>query len=685
MKRVLLVILSIVILLGMTVPVFAADGGILLAKDGTTRYKIVIAENATATEVNAADILSSYLNQITSAHFSVIRDTEAEAPYEILVGITNRETANPVDRTNLGDEGVRIFTAEQKLFLTGGEKRGAIYAVYTFLEEFLGCRWFTKAVPITPDVSDCTVIPEVDVLTIAPIDYTYVPPFQLRQTYWMFSTMYPDYSVAHKLHGVMAGVPEDLGGIPVHHCINSVHTMGWIIPADLFAQHPEYFGMDANGTRQLNRQPCFSNEDVLAITIAAAKAHFAQADSIFSVSQNDNQDFCKCSTCAAFNDAHGGVESASLIHFVNKVAQAVREDYPEAKVETLAYQLSEAPPTGLAVEDNVVIRLCPIQTCVLHPLDDPSCPDNKEFDTNLTGWMHLAKNIYIWDYSTNFQYVYAFFPNITTLQGRYQYFRDRNVTAVFDHGCGENIIPAELHELRTYLVCKLLWDPDTDIQRHIREFCDAYYGAAAEDVLQFIYYFEDAIKGFSFASFGDCHMTCYDGGESLENHSSLTEIDVAVLNGFVKQAKCKNLTADQQKHLEGFELSWRFFKNAIWAGEFNWFLPWNNPEEASRALYYDMKNYGVSYLSEASAVMLSEEEPNFLLYPTFWYYADADLPLTVKMESKLFPAINWVSKLVFVSLIVVPACWLFLRWQKKRLQKCPDGQKRYIRTPKDEQ
>lgn len=647
MKKGIAIVLSLVMLFVASIPVFAAEEGLVLANNGITAYSVIISENATETEVTAANTLVSYLNQMTGAEFLIERDSEPEGDYEIVVGVTNREKDAPVDRSELGDEGVRIFTDGKKLFLTGGEIRGSIYSVYTFLEEFLGCRWFTKSVPITPDVGDCIVVPETDKLVIDEIDYTYVPPFRLRQTYWMFSTMYQDYSVAHKLHGMMAGIPENMGGIPVESCINGVHTLGWMITQDMYAEHPEYFGMDENGVRQPNRQPCLSNPDVLEIVINAAKAHFSQYTSIFSVSQNDNQNFCKCSECVAFNEAHGGVDSASMLNFVNKVARAIKEEYPDRMVETLAYQLTEAAPTGLTVEDNVVIRLCPIQTCVLHDLDDASCPDNKEFDTNLTAWAAMTENIYIWDYSTNFQYIYAFFPNITTIQARYQYFRDRNVVAVFDHGCGENIIPAELHELRTYLVCKLLWNPDTDIEMHIREFCDAYYGEASDDIIEFIYYFEDAIKGYNAASFSTCHITCYDGGESLENHSSLTEIDVAKLDKLVESAKSKNLTADNKKHLEGFELSWRFFKNATWAGEFNWFLFWNDPEAESRQLYEDMKAYGVQYLAEAWNLYFREEEPNFLVYPTFWYHSEEELPMTVKIQSKLYPIINKALHVLF--------------------------------------
>lgn len=647
MKKAISVILSLVMLILLVCPVFAANDGIVLASNSITAYSIVIGENATETEVNAAATLADYLNQITGAEFEIIRDSADAGSCEIVVGVTNRENENPVDRSELGEDGVRIFTDGKKLFLTGAEKRGAIYAVYTFLEEFLGCRWFVKSIPLTPDRGDLIVVPEVSELVIDEIDYTYVPPFKLRQTYWMFSTMYVDYSVAHKLHGMMAGIPESLGGIPVSNVVNAVHTMSGIVTADMFAEHPEYFGMDSSGNRSIYRQPCFSNEDVFNLTVAAAKAHCSKYESIFSVSQNDGADFCQCSECTSFNAAHGNVDSASLLNFVNRVAVEVRKEYPDAKIETLAYHRSETPPTGLTVEENVVIRVCPIDTCVLHELDDESCPTNAEFDANLTGWSELTDTIYVWDYSTNFQYIYAFYPNISTLQSRYQYFRDRNVVAVFDHGCGEDIVPAELHELRTYLVCKLLWNPDTDIEMHIREFCDAYYGEAADDVISFIGYFEDAVKGYNATAVRNCHMTCQDGGESLENNSSLTEIDVAVLDGIVRDAKSRNLNEDQQKRIEGFELSWRFFKNATWAGEFNWFLFWNDPEEESKQLYYDMKEYGVMYLAEAWGVYFREEEPNFLVRPTFWYHTEDELPQSAKLESSILPVINKILRYAF--------------------------------------
>ncbi len=627
MKKHVCLLLSLLLLFSAVSPAYAAGTDTLtLASYGATEYRIVTAENAIPAERTAAETLARYLREITGASFPVVTDSEAPAEKEIAVGVTNRDAFSPTDRTNMDDDAVRIFTAGRRLYLTGGAARGALYAVYTFLEDWLGCRWFTH---------DLTLTPQTDVLTLEPVDYFYEPCFKLRQTYWMFSAMYADYCAAHKLHGVMAYLPEELGGGRYEMAVNSVHTMGQIVPQSLFGAHPEYFGADASGTRSPNLQPCLRNEEVFRRAVAYAMDYFSQYNAVLSVSQNDGMDFCQCDACKAFNAAHGGTDSAALLDFVNRVAAEVKKTYPEAKIETLAYQNSQKPPAGLTVADNVVIRLCAMNTCTLHALDDPACPPNAAFNADFSGWAALTDRLYIWDYSTNFQYYYALYPNITALQGRYRYFRDRNVIAVFDHGCGEVAVPGELHELRTYLVLKLLWDPDTDIQRHIREFCAAYYGAAAEDVIEFIGYFEANAGGWNARAVKQCHNSCQDGGISLLNNTALSSKDVKTLDAIAARAQARPLSADEAHRLEGLLLSWRFFKNATFAGEFSWYSGFTDPEAETERLVADMRAYGWTCLSENWGLYLHEEDPDARMMPTFWYTDESDLAADVRRDMKI--------------------------------------------------
>lgn len=635
MKRIIALLLSVILITISSAPAFAAENEIILAENGTTEYKIVVSESAAEVEKNAAEILAEYLKKICSAEFGIVTDSVPPAEKEIVIGATNRDGEISIDRSEFGDDGVRILTAGKKLFLTGGKKSGSIYSVYTFLEDYLGCRWFT---------SDLTVIPEAEKLAIGQIDYSFVPPFRLRQTYWSFSAADGDFCSKHKLHGVMAYVPDELGGCGADYAVNSVHTLQWIITRDMFEEHPEYFGCDDKGNRSMNRQPCLSNDDVFRLTVDFARNFFSQYDTIFSVSQNDGMSFCQCDKCKAFNKAHGGTDSASMIDFVNRVAAAVREEYPDARFETLAYQDTLTPPENLEIADGVVIRMCPINGCVLHDFGDPLCRENAKFSKALNGWAKLTENIYMWNYSTDFQYYYALFPNITSLQKRYQYFRDNNVVAVFDNGCGDNLPAGEFHELKTYLVLKLLWDPDTDIERHISEFCAAYYGEAGSDVVEFINKFEKSVNGYKPLAFSSAHMTCQDGGEALENHTALTESEIRKLNKIMERAESRSLSADEAHRLEGLSISWRFFKCGTFAGEFNWISFKNDPIKEAEKLYNDMRNYGIGFLSEGGGVPFTDAAPDFTVRPTWWFSGKDSMPKSVQLESVILPGINRILR-----------------------------------------
>lgn len=632
MKRVISIFIAMLLIALTLVPAYAkTEKEIVLAENGSTQYRIVISENASECEKNAARELSDYLTKISSAIFETVTDITAAGEKEIVVGVTNRDGEININRSDFGQDGVRILTVGDKLFLTGGEERGALYAVYTFLEDWLGCRWFTE---------ELTVIPEAERLVISPVDYSYVPPFKLRQTYWLFSTKYADFCVKHKLHSYMAYIDDDWGGSPTEYCVHTVHSLQWIITRDMFDTHPEYFGCDDKGNRSMNRQPCLSNPDVFQLTVDFAKNFVSQYNTIFSVSQNDGMSFCQCDKCKAFNKAHGNTDSASMINFVNRVAAEVRKEYPDARFETLAYQDSLTPPKNLSIADGVVIRMCPINGCVLHDFSKSSCRENKKFSKALEGWAKLTDNIYMWNYSTDFQYYYALFPNITTLQKRYQYFRDNNVVSVFDNGCGEDMAAGEFHDLKTYLVLKLLWNPDTDIERHISEFCAAYYGEAGADVVEFIKKFEKYVKGVN------THMTCQDGGEALENHTSLTELEIKKLDKIMKRVESRNLTADEENRLKGLSISWRFFKCGTFAGEFNWISFKNDPVKETEKLYNDMRDYGIEFLSEGGGVRFTDAEPNYTVRPTWWFAEKDNIPKSIQRESAILPVINRILRAI---------------------------------------
>lgn len=643
-KSVVFLLVLLLLLQHCLLPAMAAeDANLVLASSDTANYKIVCSEAASEVEITAAQTLADYLHRISSAEFEIIRDTSPASDKEILVGRTDRpESAEALHGADLGEDGVCLAAMGKKLVVTGGEKRGALYAVYTLLEDYFGCRWFTSTLTVVPKNSEPTIP--------ANLNYTYVPCFRLRQTYWRFSTTDAEFCVAHKLDSCHTEVPEEMGGVNSEYNVYGCHSLGIIVPQSLFETHPEYFGADENGIRNADMQPCLSNPAVVELGIAYAKDFFATHpdNKVLSISLIDCKNPCQCAECAAFDAAHGAKKSASLLNYVNTVARAIESEYPDCYIATLAYQYAQTPPEGLTVRDNVVIRLCNIGTCVMHDLDDPDCADNVQYNSDMNGWSALTENIYIWNYSTDFEGYYKLHPNVGTMQARFRYFRDHNVIGIFDQGIGENIVPAELHELKTYLSAQLLWNPDTDVERHIREFCAAYYGAAGEDVVKFIELFEKYAHGWNICSNTDGHLGCYGGGFSTRNGTSLNAADIQILNALMRQIKSNLLTEKQMQRITGFELSWRFFKLVVNKDEFNWLSPFADPLEASAQLYDDMNAYGVKYLAESGQIPVGDEySPNFCTCPIYWFSDMSERAQVFQLQAKFYPVINRLMRHLF--------------------------------------
>src|SRR5439155_16220873 len=96
----------------------------------------------------------------------------------------------------LGTDGVVIKTISNNLILAGGEPRGTLYAVYTFLEEQVGCHWWT---------AQASTIPHKPTLDVGTLDVRYVPPFEYRHVSFDIAAD-PDWSVRNQCIGEIHGI-----------------------------------------------------------------------------------------------------------------------------------------------------------------------------------------------------------------------------------------------------------------------------------------------------------------------------------------------------------------------------------------------------------------------------------------------------------------------------------------------
>lgn len=471
------------------------DGTLRIVLDGVSDYVIVRGENAYVSEITAATELQSYLKQISGAELPIVTDSTAPVAKEIVVGKTNRESEGQFNREELGDEGFVIISDEHKIFLVGGELRGTLYSVYSFLEEYLGIRYYYSNVEKVPQMSTVTLE--------AIAENKQIPVFEAR-----LSDTYPrDYkwNVKQKINeNTYASVPVEFGGgvaFPAQdHSGGFVHSMqSFVNYHTYFESHPEYFARDINGEYILNdplswTQCCMTNSDVLQLTIDGVRKILSEKPYVnyVSVSQNDGYGVCRCDNCLKI-ELEEGAYSGVVLRFVNAVADAIKDEYPNVTIETLAYQPTIDVPTITKPADNVVVRLAPIEQCMIHSTEECqtwfTSPDTgKSTYQILKEWAEVGCELFIWDYSTNFGARSLVWPALYSLREDVRLYADSNVTGIFFQGNGDSY-SGNFEELRIYLLSKLYWDPymsDEEFEYHINDFLQGFYGEGWEHIRAFI-------------------------------------------------------------------------------------------------------------------------------------------------------------------------------------------------------
>ncbi|NLS93271.1 MAG: DUF4838 domain-containing protein [Planctomycetaceae bacterium] len=457
----------------------AGENGLSLAANGATQFTIVRPIDASPSQVYAAEELQRFTKEMTGAELPIVADDQPLPAKAILLGITRHTQAvlgQTPDLADLGDDGFRIVTRPPHLMIIGSPVRGTLYGVYELLEKYGGCRWYAK---------HHSRIPKLDSWTIPQLDETQTPAFAMREPFWwgMFDG---GFAARCKVNGNRPELQEKHGGKIRFGGGLFVHTFYPLMPPDeFFAEHPEYYS-ELSGKRTTERaQLCLTNPDVVRIVTERVLARIRQDPQakLFSVSQNDWAGWCQCPKCREIDEREGS-PSGTMIHFVNQVAEAVEKEFPDVWIETLAYQYTRHPPKTLKPRHNVVPRLCTIECDFSTPLDVSTFEQNRKFVEDIEGWSAITDKLYVWDYTTNFGHYVSPHPNFGCLQGNVQFFRDHHVVGLFEQGAYQ-APHAEFAELRAWILAKLLWNPDQDVEPLYRDFFEGYYGPAAGPIRQY--------------------------------------------------------------------------------------------------------------------------------------------------------------------------------------------------------
>ena len=442
----------------------------LISNTPVASYRIILPANALEGERDAACVLSEAVAKAIGVILSIDTDATPATDCEIVIGKTNRDTdAVTAARASIQNDGYAIVVDGTRLYITGTLPRGGVYGVYTFMEDYLGARFLSDTY---------WIVHEGEVKDI-PADLYRVdsPYFFSRDSYW-YHILHPRRPTKMNIRNAVKSnhwdMP-DLGG-GVTYAGRFVHSI-W----DL-----------AEMEHEIGRQPCLTDENVYKTVLKNVYKVLQERpwSTIVSVSQVDSypdQLGCQCERCKAIDDREG-TPMGSLLTFVNRIADDIKDDYPHVYVDTLAYRYTRKAPKTIVPRDNVIIRLCSIECCFCHPLDDPDCPHNVAFKKDIEEWSAICNNLYIWDYTTDFLCYLSPFPNFAVLQKNVKFFKDHHVIGMFEQGNYQSL-SGEFGELRGYLLAKLLWNPDMteeEYYAHMDEFLRDYYGAGWKYVREYI-------------------------------------------------------------------------------------------------------------------------------------------------------------------------------------------------------
>ena len=251
-------------------PLVAAPSGVDLST--CAGWEIVLDVAAAPSELYAAEEFQRHFHEATGIQLAIVNRANDSAGH-VYIGASQAMQASAVgfEVDQFAEEDFRIIVRDQNIAIAGGQPRGTLYGVYTFLEDYLGVRFLTH---------DHTHVPAVDQsLVIGPLDRRFHRLLGFRWSYYGENSTHPAFATRRRVNTITTD--PKLGGKTGRGLIN--HSFSGQIPSATYGkEHPEYY-CEIDGQRRAvvdndsyDNEPCSTNPEVLKIVTASALAELRE-------------------------------------------------------------------------------------------------------------------------------------------------------------------------------------------------------------------------------------------------------------------------------------------------------------------------------------------------------------------------------------------------------------------------
>jgi hypothetical protein len=505
------VVFLLVVTLSCTTPARAAT----LVEKGRGQAVIIVPQKPSPVVERAARVLRDHLRQMSGATLPIrtedqIKGSPTRDQAWILVGEGRLTNKLGLTGKGLGPGGIVLSAKGQVVALFGRDTprdpHGTSYAVTTFLEDKLGVRYLWPG-------ELGKVVPHRDTILVEDFQYRFTPPLPQRRIRSMayhnriqvgldrLGFKKEDFEGRRaEAQRTRAESPDwfawqRLGG---SLNLNGGHAFGHLW-GKYGKTHPEWFALQADGTRDQSRSPdrarlCKSNPDLIAAIAREKIDELTRNPGLLGVALGPNDGgrtaFCTCPKCAALDSPRGrkvllwdfskgsrrDIEHVSLtdrmVYFWNAIAERVAKVHPDRFLVVDAYSVYAAPPVERKLHPNLVVRFAPLS---YHAEDY-----RQESLRDWNGWSRATKRIF-------------FRPNLLLLGRReglpllYLHKFGQDFRHLASHGMMGTDFDACCHHWATqglnyYVVARLNWNPEQDVRAIVEDYCRAGFGPAARSV-----------------------------------------------------------------------------------------------------------------------------------------------------------------------------------------------------------
>ena len=197
---------------------------------------------------------------------------------------------------------------------------------------------------------------------------------------------------------------------------------------------------------------------------------------------------CLCDRCIELDKSYGvtrldGTEVADrLVHFARQIHERLDPENKDRYLGILIYGYQMELPVSARPHDQYAAMICNFPPRYDHsrPWNDPTSPWNRDFYRLVKGWGAIVKQFGYYDYYGHY-YFFGPYAMLHKMREDLPAFRELGGTYL--------MIEAQpnfaMQGLNLYIAARLAWDVDADVDLLLHEFCERYYGPAAEPMRKF--------------------------------------------------------------------------------------------------------------------------------------------------------------------------------------------------------